>query len=401
MYKTVFVLIFIYTLITCVQIQIHAAEFKSGKSISITDSLQDDLYLAAGFINTRIHTPGDLIAAGGNIFMNDSIGQDLLCAGGDVFINSKIGDDIRVAGGTVKVINIVSGDAIVAGGKVFFGNRSQVCGDLIVFAGDVIMNGVVTGDVLIKGGNCTFNGKALGKSKIQSESMTLNGIFEGPASFAAKHINLKEKVRFHQPVEYWQKEDQNNWQTYMLNDSKAVLNPDIKTASWHVPSFGKLLVWTIPAILLWILSAALMILLFILILKKVFNPAGYVLFNQFLRSMGAGVIYLLLTPLAGAILMITVIGIPLGILTFGLYIFSFIIAHALTATVLAYALQERYGHSWSKSRLFFIALGLDAILKILLIIPVLGMLISILGFMTATGALILGGRSLSLKASGQ
>ncbi len=100
-----------------------------------------------------------------------------------------------------------------------------------------------------------------------------------------------------------------------------------------------------------------------------------------------GFVYLVLTPFIGMLLMVTIFGLPLGVLTLVLYVFSIIFLAPVTALVLTKLTQDYYKTKWGKGMVFLISIGFYIVLKLLNLVPVIGWVAKLLLYAVVLGAL--------------
>ncbi len=153
---------------------LFAFTVKSGEDVSITTSLNDDVYVFGSNILGIEDIVGDLIAAGGRIEVKGEVSQDLMAAGGMINLDGDVGDDVRTAGGIITISGNIDDDLIAAGGQITVENDANVGGELIVSGGTIRIEGKVIGDALLSGTNITISGKINGSVKIDDvEKLTI------------------------------------------------------------------------------------------------------------------------------------------------------------------------------------------------------------------------------------
>ena len=107
-------------------------------------------------------------AAADEVVINDSIHL-----GGNVDVTETIEGPLTVAAGNVRVTAPVRGNVRIAGGKVEFTKDASVSGNMALAGGTVVIEGPVTGTVRAVGGNVTLNGAVGGNAKIAAGTLTL------------------------------------------------------------------------------------------------------------------------------------------------------------------------------------------------------------------------------------
>ena len=74
-----------------------ALEIRGGplSRLEATETIDDDLYIAAGRVNVDGRVKGDVIAAGGTVRIRGQVDGDALIAGGTVEVTGRVGETIR------------------------------------------------------------------------------------------------------------------------------------------------------------------------------------------------------------------------------------------------------------------------------------------------------------------
>jgi hypothetical protein len=363
-----------------------ASDFETESEKVIRHPVAGDLYVGGGTILVNARVGGDLVAAGGTIVINDSITGDALLAGGNLLVNGAISDDIRAAGGKIRINTTVQGDVVIAGGEIEIGPQALIRGDLVVTSGKATVNGTIGGQVKLYGGELHLNGKAENGLVVKGGQVFINGLVRGPAELRAEKIILQQKARFHGDVQYWQPEGAINFQKAMVG-GQATFRPDMAvdfdTSRWYYLGFGSLTLGVI-----FLASALLLLFLFQFILARFLAQAGAVLNKRIPRELGYGLLYVLGLPVLSVLLLITVIGIPVGIFTLFFYLFTIVMGHIISSLVLANWYNNQYRRNWTKTQLVFGALTIFIALKLLLLVPFAGWLLSFALILLAFGAII-------------
>ncbi|NTV44097.1 MAG: carbohydrate-binding domain-containing protein [Candidatus Yonathbacteria bacterium] len=291
-----------------------AAEFRSDDSPTVRagDVVADDLYIAGGTVTVTGDVQGDAVAAGGTVSVDGNVSQDVIVAGGNVAIRSTVGDDIRAAGGTVLVNAKVTGDVIAAGGQVTIAGPG-IGGDVAGGGGDVTITAPIGGDVTLGGGNVRIDSDIAGNVKVEAGTLTL-----GPAA------------NIHGTLTYTAEKE-------VTKEAGAT----VVGVTNFTPRVGKqeapLVMSVIPVIMgfLILLVAAFVV---GLVCKKCVAEIISLVSRNTLGMLGYGFVTLIVLPIASIILLVTVLGIPfgmLGLLTFaGLMLTSWVMAPIMLGTLL-------------------------------------------------------------------
>ena len=119
---------------------------------------------------------GDLVLAGSRLEINGNTGDDFIGAGGDLIVNGNISGNIIAAGGSIRVNGNVGGDVAAFGGQITLSRDSVVEGDVLLGGGEVTLDGIVNGNGEISTGTLkTGDGfKLKGNLELQAENYPSN-----------------------------------------------------------------------------------------------------------------------------------------------------------------------------------------------------------------------------------
>ena len=343
---------------------------KKEGDILINKTQQDDTYHAGETIKVNAVVQGDLVIAGGKLIVNDSINGDLTAAGGELFINSYIADDVRIAVGRTTIDSEVGDDLVVFGGEVILTENAIIYGNLICFAGNIEMNGEVIGKLDIKGADVLINGTIKETSKIIGDDITIGS-----------------NAKFHKEVIYWHSDGEIDFENSLVN-TNAQFNEDFakEKSDLSLTTFGT------ASFALWIyymLSAFLVILVLHALFKNTFSASVERVENNWLKSFGFGLIYLFGIPLLIVFALLMIIGIPLGLFATVIFLFSLLFGHLIAALLLVYYFMYKKEKNWGFWRVTFLALLCAILLRLFTMIPIAGILLSVVILSITYGALTL------------
>lgn len=359
------------------------AQYEADKEITLSEKQDDDVYLAGETIKIDAQVNGDAVLAGANIKVRDTINQDLIVAGGDINVKGYINDDIRAAGGELIIDTNVGDDVIIFGGEVLITKDAVINGNLIVFSGDVEMNGTVNGNMKAYGGKLAINGVIKENIELQSDELVFNGEVTGTTKMVAEDITIGEKAKFFKDVDYWSKSGKVDFKESLIN-ATANFNEDLAEDQKEFPYYF----FGIAALGIWIfylLSAFLIILILNGLLKNFWIKTAKNIDNNLPKGLGYGLVYLFIAPLIIIISFIILIGVPIGLLLGAIYLFSIVIGHIVLALLITYYINNKKRRNWGFWMLSFVALGIAMLLRLVTLIPFLGVLISILIIALAYG----------------
>lgn len=361
-----------------------AYRFEHGNNITISQPVMEDLYIAGGTITINAPIHGDLIIAGGTIIINDTVTNDILSAGGNININGYVGDDIRCAGGNIRISKNVIGDVVITAGSINIDKGVNI-GSLVASGGNVIIDGNINGEIKGVFGDVSLNGNITKDIDCRSQKITLNGNINGKSILAANYIIVGDNATFNNDVRYWNNKGSLNFKQSIKN-GHAIFDPSLKLLNkkWYYLGATSILG------VLWYLGTALLMLLIIQYLfSNSFIKASNAVATRTLKSLLYGFLFFIAVPVASVIVMITIIGIPIGLLLLFSYIILVLLTTVISSLVYANWLSNRYNKKWSYGQLTITAFGIFILLKLVSLIFFIGWLLTLLVICIAYGGILL------------
>lgn len=356
-----------YLLIFSAGLVASAATFNSGENLVLTEALIDDAYLASGNATIDENIDGDLYIVGGNVTINGDISEDLVVIGGWVNIFGNVGDDVRVLGGSVAIYGNVGDDVLAGGIKV-----------------DVTKSSTVGGSVILGSGFLTIDGNVMEDVRGIVGMLILNGIIEGDMVVTVEEkIDISEKAMIKGNLKYSA--------ILEASISKDRVGGKIEFNKFERENFLEQLTFAYFLFqLISYASALLLALLMVLAAPKMLVKAADMTKASLLRTVGVGILSLIAAVVGSIVLLVTVVGIPLGLMILAMLLVVFYLTKIFVAAWLS-----NYFFNYSKKKkhlrlkMFFgIALALLAYYLIGLI-PYVGWLIDIVLFLVGMGTIVL------------
>lgn len=374
-----------FLLLACILIHTaNAYRIEWGRNVTISSPVHEDLYVAGGTVTINAPVYGDVIVAAGTIYINDTISNDLLLAGGTVNLNGYIGDDVRCAGGQLHILKNIAGDLVITGGTVDIAKEVVVGGGLISSGGDVICNATINNDVRVAAANFTFNGIANKKVDCRADKLTINGNINGMSVLAAREIIIGDNASFNNSVRYWnQKGKQDFKQSIRYGNAVYDRTLKIQTNNWYFLGHA-----TILGLIWYLLTVFLFIALIQYLFGGTFKKAGHTTGHSLLKSLGYGFLFFIGVPIAVALLLVTIIGIPFGLIMMLSYIVLVLLATVITSLVFANWYSDKFGYNWRFWQIVFSAMAMFVLFKLISFTPFLGWFVMIVIACIAFGSLL-------------
>jgi cytoskeletal protein CcmA (bactofilin family) len=211
------------------------------------------------------------------------IGDLYFKSGEEVRVNEEVRGDAYVAGGRVEVDGRVRGDLLAAGGEVWI--RGQVDQDLRVAGGEVTIDGQVDRNVTVAGGKVT---------------LTDNALIAGNLVAAGGEVQVSDQARIagKQVIKTPPQKD--------MNLKKDELMKPVQQAMSVLAGVAIVVKW---------LSTLVMGLLLVAVFPKTVGKMMAAGQKRAGNSLLWGAVFSLVAPIMGVLLLFTLIGLPLGLLT--------------------------------------------------------------------------------------
>jgi cytoskeletal protein CcmA (bactofilin family) len=320
----------------------------------------DDYYAAGETIDIDFDVAGDVIVAGGKLFIGSRIEGDVMAAGGSVKVRGEVKDDVRITGGDLNIDAIVGDDLAASGGSITVSPNTTVRGEAWLAGGDVIMAGTINKDLKIMAGNIRLSGTVLGDVELEGgEIQVLEGArIDGNLLYkSSEEASIDPGVSITGTVTYEELE----WD-YSENGFGILFSLTLIAA-------GALLFWLFP--------------------KFTVSSAERINTDPW-KSLGIGAALLIATPIVVVILMSIVLGAWIGLSVLALYFVALLLGFLIACFFVGGrgARMLKKDISTTGRRIASVALVI-ILIGFLSIIPVLGglMLFALLLFGLGAGIL--------------
>lgn len=326
---------------------------------------RDNYYAAGETVDVPTIVSGDVVAAGRTVTLSNVVHGDVLVAGWRVSLTGAANDDVRMAGRRVEIGAPVAGDLTAAGGEISVTPATHVLGRAWLTGGVLDVNGTFDRELRMAGG-----------------TVRLGGEFHQPVHVIAEHVELLPNARLLAAFTYESPRPMTMADGAVISGPttyRAISERDARDAhafsvvsslffATHLILAGLLFLWLMPG------AAAL------LVGTMRTAPA---------RSGLVGLLLLVGVPVAALLLIVTLIGMPVGLTVGALYAVALLIA-ILTAA-LRIGEWEAAVFRWTdigsprQRRLALVAGVLT--LAALRMVPVLGTMIVFVSIVFGLGAL--------------
>lgn len=298
-----------------------AAEIKINSGsyyLNSGENMTDNLYTIGEGVFISGTAENDVIAGGGQISVSGNIKGDLLAIGGSIYISGTIEDDVRIGGGQVEVSGNIAGDLVVGAGQVSILPQAVIGGDLIVGSGRIDIQGKINGAIRAAAGEVVINNEIGKEVNVRTGKLSLGekAVINGNLNYSAPEeaiIASGSLVR-----------GENNFRKTDYQDEKD------RTVK------GFLGAMSLMSIIMLIVAG----LFFALIFKKPSHVVSHEALGNMLPNLGRGFIFLIIAPVVSILLLVSMIGVPLGILFLLLYVAMLMVAYMFGAIIVGAGIEK-------------------------------------------------------------
>ncbi|MCK4808245.1 MAG: hypothetical protein KAS90_01355 [Candidatus Aenigmarchaeota archaeon] len=323
--------------------------------------IDDDLIMIGENLNIRGHVKGDVIAFSSTIIIEGEIDGDIIIIGQDINLKGKIKDDIFALGQYVNIDGPNPDNGIILGESITIHEDTEFKRD-VRFAGELInIHGTIGRDVDISGVIVTITGDIGGNATIKSESLTIqeSSAIDGNLNYTGpQEANIVNMDSIKGDIIYTEK-----------TEIRKTYIESIKSSMWSI------------------LSLILIGLLMILIMPGFVNKTEKTIRTKTLTSLLFGFTGLIMIPIVSLLIIFTIIGIPLSLIMFALYIIGLYVSTIFVGIALGQKILNR-SKTEKKSVLLSLIIGI-VMLKIIFILPYVGGLAKFISLVLGFGALMI------------
>ena len=315
---------------------------------------------------------GDLICAGQTVEVNGAVHGDVLCAGQTVTVNGPVDGSVRLAGQTLNINGTVGRNVTVAGQVFNLGGGANVAGDLGVATQSTTISGPAAKTVYGATGNLTIDNKVGSVDASVANNLSLEGGagVAGNLTYVSDNVYSIDKSKVGGQVVHNQPLAREH-RTQPQNASTAL-------ASW--------LGW----VLYWLAAALVTGLVLVWLAPRLVKRVNRELLARPARSLLWGAVVTLLGPVAVILLMVTIIGIPVGLLLGVLWLLALVTSGLFAGIAAGEWISHRTG--WQRGSLYTAAVVGIVVTVIVFNIPFIGWLLALLATWWAVGGLVLSAR---------
>lgn len=331
--------------------------FRAGESLSLKETIDGDVFLFGGEVSVNATISGDLIIFAGQTDINGTIGGDLRVVAGRADINSTVKDDATLAAAQLKLHKDFN-----------------------------IENTLTSIAKLID-----FNGQALKQVNLFGEKIYLNGQVDDNATITAREVIVDQDTSIAGNLKITYQTPPNVSNQATISGDLITIKSDTDYQDSNKNYFKKLkpakkftlliLLQQLTTLAIEILIGSLLIALFPQLSKKLVKTSQ----KDPGLALGWGLLALVSTPIIATLSLVTLIGIPVGVLLFIVFGFSLYTAKLVVSLSLGTKILKDNKLSTPYKNL---SLGL-VVLNTLQLLPVIGWLAYAIFILNGLGSITL------------
>lgn len=342
----------------------HAQSFQHSDNITVAQNqtVNQTIYAWGHTIDIAGTVNGDVICAGQDITITGTINGDVICAGQNVHVSGSVAGSVRVAGQDVSLSGLTNHNVSAIGQNVTLESSGQVNTDASLAGQDITLNGSVGRDLAAAGSTVTVNGK-VGRN-VQSADSQLelgsNADIAGNVTYTSSNMLSKSN-------------------TARVGGTVTQNQPPQKNQHVHYGAFVRGSLW----FALYLLVAGLvMAIVLVLLFPQAFHTGTEVAIHHPGKTFLVGLLTGIVAPIAVAVIFLTFVGIPLGILALLIWLAMLLLSWPFAAYYTGRLLLLK-----STNALVIMLVG-AIVLMLLYFVPFLGALVSLVAVCFGLGMIV-------------
>jgi cytoskeletal protein CcmA (bactofilin family) len=328
---------------------------------------------------------GDYFAVGDSIEISGTVNGDVYLLAEQVVVDGIVNGDVLAAGGSIDISGKVSHNARLLAGQVLIGGQINHNVTVISANMQLLSSGLIGGNLVATSGNVDLAGTIQSNVTMLASNARNSSVIQNDLNAYVGQMRITSKAHIGGNIDYRSNEE-------IWIESGAAIGGTVT----HHPSFVSELVhgtWIqgflvgskVIAFLMNFLYSFVIGVILIKIFPKNLESTLHALQNHPWKSVGTGVVLLIVLPLASLILLMTILGVP-----FALTLIAANIIGLYTAKVYSifWASNWFLGHIGMRAnRLPSLSIGL-VLYYCLTAIPVFGKLLAFAAMLFGLGAAV-------------
>ena len=336
-------------------------QFKKTVYVGPDEIIDGNFIKVGSVIEINGAVNGDVIVAGNSITITGPVAGDVIAAGNAIRIKGPVLGSVRVAGSTVEIDGEVAHNVWVVGSNVSLSETSRVGWDVFGAGATIDAAGPIGGNLWVAGASVVVSDE-VGKNvnvKLDDEGQ----LILNPTAKVAGNVGYESKSADQLIVRAGA--------TVAGETAQQNVEMQQAFAIGQALTAGYIFIKVISFFSLLIIG-----LVMVSLMPKIMVRIHDFMVTRPLPALGWGGVIAILTPVAAFLLMLTVIGIPLGLMLIPLYLISLYMSIAIAGFTVGLLILNNVsqGKKYKGSLVWALVLGL-VVVVIVTAIPVIGWII--------------------------
>jgi len=365
-----------------------------NKSYSPERTFDDDIFLAGNTIRFQSQINGDLIGGCQELVFSGICQGNINWASRKLTINGPVNGSIRGFAQHIDINAPVGRNLMAFGQTITIGPATYIHRDATLFGEEIVFQGTVGNYARFGGDKVTIAGKFGGDLKIEAKEIEIEPVtvIEGDLIYESPYrVKIEDSVIIKGETRWIEIDQETEKEAYdafapvkfmlMMFLSLNCLISIIVFLIAMIPGNAVM----IPLMFLTLIVSGIIL---VSLNRKLALKTVTVIKDRFLVALGLGILLILLFPFVSLLAILTVIGIPIGIIiifAFGIFCFAGVVYSALFVGTYVGRLLNI---SKQPPSILCLIIGI-IILGCLILIPVMGWIIAVLILAVGLGALVL------------
>ncbi len=325
---------------------------------------EEDVFVGNDMVTQEEDVTGDFFAGGGNIILNGDVKGNAWITGGTITISGNVDGDLYVAGGQINITGDIGQRLFVGGGSVTI--DSNVGKDAYFGAGMVTLKGSFGDDVRAGVGQLTIDAEINGDLVAEvgaiskSSETTIGGVEDVTITESAESVDIGETKM-------------PNFENFRFLTQRAA-------GAWTAWSIFRGVLKMIG----WIIVAIIITSFYKEKTARMMTHLGTG--ENWLFGFGIGALIMIVAPIAGILLLMSVVGAPLAMFGFVMGIYKMIFSSVLMKVWIGNKTLKLLGQE-NPDNIMSSIVGVGLV-SIICLIPCLGPIIKMVLSLIAFGAFI-------------
>ncbi len=365
---------FIFTFLACalgfflVAVPVLAQE-EAAAVLPEGQTIDEDYFAAASSVTLAGIVNSDAYLAGGNVLVSGTVNGDLLVMGGTINVSGTITGNVRAIGGQIIVSGPVSGNVSTLGGITTVTEAARVGGSLVTAGG----NATVLAPV----------GRGISGAVSQ---MVIGNTVGGNVRAYVSQLVLTPNARIGGNLTYWSDAEAQVQQGAQVVGTTTRNQPTAIAAGPSGISQAQVQAALTRAALLArlidLVSALVIGLLLIYVFPFMTQSTVETLKKEPWKSLGIGLLTLVVTPIVIFVLFALFVSIPLALILLAFYLIALYVAKIYVALLVGRLILKKSALGWA------LLLGL-VIYELITFIPFIGPLVVFFVLLFGLGAIVI------------